>query len=177
MDKLPPPKVLNFHQENLSEDWKRWKNELTLFLQATETDSKPGKVQTSILLTCIGPKGRDIYGTFNFDSDADKTNLKVLEKFDGYCQPRKNLTFLRQRLFTCKQVESQRFDDYVTELRQRASDCEFGAIADSLIKDILICGISDLRLHEGLLREPDLTLENAIQAGQAAEETRRQKRL
>ncbi len=64
----------------------------------------------------------------------------------------------------------------MTELRQRASDCEFGEISDLLIKDILICGINDLRLSKRLLREAELTLEKAIQAGQAAEETRRQTR-
>ncbi len=45
MDKLPSPKALNFNQENLSEGWKRWKNELTVFLQAAEADTKSGKVQ------------------------------------------------------------------------------------------------------------------------------------
>ena len=79
MHKLPPPKQLN--QEYLSERWKRWKNELTLLLQATEADTKPSKVQTSILLTCIGPKGGDIYGKYAVESAADKTKLdNVFEK-------------------------------------------------------------------------------------------------
>ena len=38
-----------------------------------------------------------------------------------------------------------------------------------LIKDILIVGLKDLRLSEHLLRETDLTIRKAIQAGQAAE--------
>ena len=117
MEKIPAPGPLNFNQRNLHEAWRRWKEELILFLQATENDTKPGKVQTSILLTCIGAKGRDIYSTFTFEPDADKYVLgRVVEKFDTYCQPRKNLTFLRNRFFTCRQTSGQRFDDYVTEL-------------------------------------------------------------
>ena len=69
---------------------------------------------------------------------------------------------------------SQRFDDDVAKLRQRASDCSFGAIADLPIKDTLICGVSDLRLSERLLRQQHLTLDKAILAGQAAEKTCKQ---
>ena len=70
---------------------------------------------------------------------------------------------------------SQRFDGYIAEVRQRASDCKFGGIADSPVKDMLICGISDLSLDsERFLRELDLTLDKAILAGQGAEETCKQ---
>ena len=35
-----------------------------------------GKVQTSILLTRIGAKGRDIFFRLNFENDEDKKNFK-----------------------------------------------------------------------------------------------------
>ena len=131
------------------------------------------KFRPPYYLLCIGAKGRDIYSTFTFEPDADKHVLgRVVEKFDTYCQPRKNLNF-----FTCRQTSGQRFDDYVTELRQRSKDCEFGDICDSLIRDILIIGITDNRLRERLLREANLTLDKAIQAGQASEETKEQSRV
>ena len=130
--------------------------------------------QVSILLTCIGPKGRDIFSTFTFAAESDSDKLeKVIEQFDTYCQPRKNVTFLRHKFFTCK-GKSQRFDDYVTDLRHRAKDCEFGTLKEGLIKDILIVGLNDLRLREHLLR--DLNLAKAIQSSQAAEETKKQAR-
>ena len=46
-------------------------------------------------------------------------------------------------------------------------------LRDSLICDIIICGINDNRLREPLLREPELTLQKAVQLGHAAEETKR----
>ncbi len=61
----------------------------------------------------------------------------------------------------------------VTELKKRSADCEFEQLRDSLVRDITICGINDNRLRERLLREPDLTLQKAIQLGHAAEETKR----
>ena len=46
-------------------------------------------------------------------------------------------------------------------------------IRDSLIRDIIICGINDNRILERLLREPELTLQKAVQPGHAANETKR----
>ena len=43
---------------------------------------------------------------------------------------------MRNKFFTCAQMNDQRFDDYVTELRQRANKWEFGHSHDSLIKDM-----------------------------------------
>lgn len=40
--------------------------------------------------------------------------------------------------------------------------CEFGELTDSLMKDKLVCGITDNGLCERLLREQDLNLEKAI---------------
>ena len=44
-------------------------------------------------------------------------------------------------------------------------------IKESLIKDIIVCGTSDNRLRERLLREHDLTLVKAVEIDHAAEET------
>ena len=43
---------------------------------------------------------------------------------------------------------------------------------DSLIRDVMIIGLSDNRLRERLLREPSLSLDNATKYGQATEETK-----
>ena len=173
MDKLRPPPPFSF-EGNVSQGWKIWQKHFQFFLTATESDTKSDKIKTSILLTCIGPKGRDIYETFTFEQDTDKLKLKpVLEKFTMYCNPRRNITILRHKFFTYKQVEGQCFNDFVTELKKRSSECEFGDLTPSLTKDMIVCGITDNPLRERLLRDADLTLEKAIAAGHAAEETKR----
>ena len=65
------------------------------------------------------------------------------------------------------------FDALVTELKKHSADCKFETLCDSLIRDIIICGINDNCLCERLLREPELTLQKAVQLGHAAEETKR----
>ena len=47
------------------------------FLTATESYFKSDKVKTSILLTCIGSKGREIYETFL--KKVTQTSIRIRE--------------------------------------------------------------------------------------------------
>ena len=63
MVKLEPPQTFSF-DDNVSHSWKLWLKHFDFYLAATETDTKSDKIKTSIFLTCIGQKGREIYETF-----------------------------------------------------------------------------------------------------------------
>ena len=139
MDNLKPPPPFAF-EGNLSHGWKVWSRHFDFFLAATEAESKSEKVKTSILLTAIGPKGRDIHETFAFTDDDDALKLEpVLAKFKEYCNSRKNLTILRHIFFMYRQHEGETFADFVIQLKKLAAECEFDALKDSLIKD-MVCG-------------------------------------
>ena len=119
-----PPQELNF-DSNTAENWRLFKQELQLFIVATERERKSGAVKISILLTTIGRKGREIYNNFEWADDAEKTNFDiVIGKFEEYCNPRTNETFLRYKFFTTKQLDSQSFDDFVTDLKKAARVCK-----------------------------------------------------
>jgi hypothetical protein len=60
------------------------------------------------------------------------------------------------------QSSEETIDSYVTDLKHKAKDCEFGDLTDSLIRDRIVCGIRDDNVRARLLREADLTLEKAI---------------
>ena len=97
--------------------WKKWKQHFEFFISATQSDEKDDKIKTCILLSCIGSKGCKVYGTFDFaePDDAKKLNV-ILEMFDTYCQPKKNITISQHKFFTNKQQEGQTFSDFVTAL-------------------------------------------------------------
>ena len=104
MDKFEPPSCMSF-DGNVAENWDVWKQELELYLVATEKDGKSDKIKTLILLYCIGKQGREIYNTFTWTADDDRLRFEtVLEKFDNYCQLRKNLIYLRPRFFSYRQT-------------------------------------------------------------------------
>ena len=95
-------------------------------MAATEKDNKDDKIKTSMLLTFIGQKGREIYKTFTFNSADDEIKLEpVLNKFSEYCNPRKNITIPRHKFFTYRQLQSQSFHDFITELKKLSAECEY----------------------------------------------------
>ena len=172
MDRLAAPSPFT-SEGSLSEKWKTWKSGFDFYMCATESDQKSDKIKPSILLTCIGERGREIYETFDFANAADKLKLDpILQKFESYCNPRSNTTIMRHKFFTYRQSEGQTFNDFVTELKKLSADCAFDTLKDSLIKDMIICGVSGHGLRERMLREPDINLKKAVELGQAAEETK-----
>ena len=159
---------------NVAENWKRFKQRFELYNVASGTSTKDEKLQTSLLLHVIGDTALDIYNTFTFDRGDELKLGKVLQKFEEYCTPKKNVTYERHRFFTRSQNEGETIDQYVTELRSRAKSCAFGDLTESLIRDRIICGIPSNALRERLLRQDDLSLHDALKLCRAAEATKTQ---
>ena len=154
---------------------KKWWQRFEFYLTATGISEKDNKIKTSTFLHVIGQEALDIYNTFKFETAGDELKLdKVQEKFKNYCNPRKNLTYERHVFFTRNQNRNETIDQYVTDLRNKASTCDFGDLCDSLIKDRLICGVADEAFRERLLRDADLTLAKAIDICRASEVSKSQ---
>ena len=85
---------------------------------------------------------------------------KCPRTFGGYC-----------KFFTYRQAEGQPFNNFLTELRTLSAECAIENLRDLLIKDMIICGVSDRALRERMLREPTLDLKKAIELSLAAEQT------
>lgn len=112
-----------------------------------------------------------VFNTIDFD-DEEEEDIEVLkEKFRAYCEPRKNITYLRHMFFTRAQGKNESIDAYVTDLKNKAKDCEFGLLTDSLIRDRIVCGVDNAHVRARLLREPDLTLNKAVDICRANEAT------
>ena len=43
------------------------------------------------------------------------------------------------------------FDTYLTDLKNKITDCEYGDLRDSLLRDRLVCGVHDETLSQKLL--------------------------
>ena len=60
----------------------------------------------------------------------------VIERFDSYCNPRKNVPFERYHFNLRQQELGEFFDLYVTALRHIADKCAFDAITpDDILRD------------------------------------------
>jgi hypothetical protein len=81
--------------------------------------------------------GRSSRGFQHLHLGDDKKLVKVIEKFETYCMPRKNVTWERHIFNTRDQQPGEAIDQYVTDLRSKAKSCEFGTLTESLIKFVV----------------------------------------
>ena len=111
------------------------------------------------------------------EGDSKKMEL-VLEKFQRYCEPRKNIPFERYRFNRRCQEPGKSYDQYRTALRQLVENCDFtGITPDELLHDQLVFDIRDAKTRERLLQEPALTLARTDEVCRAAESTLSQLKL
>ena len=101
-------------------------------LEDTEKDKRENKVESSILLSYIGPQGREIYNTFTFWLQCYCTKIRELLH-----------SLLRYKFLTYKKKEGQSIDKFMTQLKKLSSDCEFGKLKNSRTKDTVAIGVID----------------------------------
>ena len=169
MDQLSPPEVLSL-DGNIAENWRRWKQRFNIFSLASGLSGKDAKVQAASFLHVAGSEALEVYNTFIWD-DADEKNKvdKIIEKFDQYCNPRKNITWESHKFNMRNQQPGESIDQYVTDLKTKAQTCEFTQLKDSLIRDWIMCGIICDRTRARLLKESELTLQAALNICRANE--------
>ena len=96
MDKLTPPDPLDLDSSNVSDVWRKWKQHFELFSLASSLSSKDAGIQAATLLHVVGPDALEVYNTFSWEQDGDNQKVaKILEKFEAYCVPRRNITWER----------------------------------------------------------------------------------
>ena len=172
MDRLNPPEALNLDGTNLAESWRQWKQRFELFSLASGLSSKDAKIQAATLLHVIGPAALEIYNTFTWADEGDKQKVEViLVKYEAYCIPRTNVTWERHVFNTRHQHSDETIDQYVTDLRKKAQTCEFRDLKEGLIRDRIVCGIRCDKTRSRLLKQPELTLQKAIDICRANEAT------
>ncbi|UYV75039.1 K02A2.6-like [Cordylochernes scorpioides] len=173
-DHFKPPSQFELTTNN-AEAWETWKFKFLLYSDAIQLETKPVKQQRAILLHNIGDDALNIYKTFGLQETlTNPTITEILEKFDNHFKPFKNVIYRRYNFFSEVQEKNQSFDDFVTKVKNKAVDCDFVDLTESLIRDRIVLGVLDKNLTEWYLQDPDLTLSKAIPLGRAAESSRTQ---
>ncbi len=168
----PGPLIL---QGNVAETWRRWKQRFELYLIASGNETKGEDIKSAILLHAVGEEALKIYNTFTWDAVGDdRKTQKILEKFTSYCKPKRNIIWERHVFNTRSQQPDESIDQYATDLKIKAMSCEFGTLKDCLIRDRIVCGIQDKQTRRQLLKEPNLTLSQAIDICRVSETTKSQ---
>ena len=106
-----------------------------LYIDASGIDKKSEEVKSAALLHIAREDAVDLYNSFEWENAGDEKKLdNVMEKSEEYCAPRKNITWERHIFNTRYQKPNEPIDQYVTDLRNKATRCEFGTLIDGLIR-------------------------------------------
>jgi hypothetical protein len=103
------------------------------------------KRKKALLLHYAGNEVFEICKTFPTLSNADNNYADTKKELSDYFQPQKNTEFLRFEFGNVTQQDKS-LDEYVTQLRQKARDCEF-ADPDSQNKTQFIKGLNSNKLR------------------------------
>ena len=157
MTGLKPPGNLSL-QGNIAQNYKDWYRMYDIYAIATGVAEKAEKVQCNVFLHVAGPAAQKVYATMTF-SETEKDKIKpLIKQFTEYCQGKRNITVIRYHFNTSRQKDGESFDTYLTDLRNKIRDCEYGDLEDSLLRDRIVGGVRDETLREKLLQTEKLDI-------------------
>jgi len=155
---LQPPAPFNFSKPD---DWPKWIKRFEQYRVASGLSKDTETRQVSTLLYCLGEEAEDVLTSTNI-SEEDKTKYdKVLEKLNGFFNIHKNVILERAKFNRRNQLPGESAEQYITALYHQVEHCQYGELAQEMIRDRLVVGISDKALSERLCMDAELTLEKA----------------
>ena len=158
---LPVPEPMSV-SGNVQENWNYFKEQWENYLVASGLKEKTGEVQIATFLVVIGKECYQVYRKLALTA-AQKANLKaIIEELEKYFRPKSNVTYERFIFNTGRQEARENIDEYVNRLRGLSATCEFGELAESLIRDRIVLGAKHSSVRSRLLTEENLTLEKSI---------------
>jgi hypothetical protein len=97
MAKFNPPKELDFTKAG--ECWPQWKQRFLRYATASKLRTENGEIQVNNLIYLMGQDAETIYQSFALQGN-DATNFQtVIDKFDAYFVPKKNIIHERAMFY------------------------------------------------------------------------------
>lgn len=154
-------KPLDVNSENIADKWTTWILQFEIFLTANSLEKEDNEKKVAIFLHNLGADSLHIFQSFNVDRKVIKFD-ELIKLFDKRFKPKKNIAVERNYLFTRKQASDESIDEFVTDLKNLSLSCELGGKRESLVKTVMICGLTNNQIKERLLEEGDIELDKAI---------------
>ena len=129
------------------------------------------KKAISVLYLALGAAGRKTIADKFPTTNIATVNLTDLLKNCKECfEKPKNETLDRFKFLSRKQKEGESLKQFWNELNGLASKCNFGAITESLVKDVFIVNMNNKEVQQKLCTEPKSNVNDNIQFAIAYEE-------
>lgn len=115
--------------------------------------------------------GEKVYDIYDVEKRATEETYTATKKvLDDYFSPKKNIQIKIYNFRAYKQLECQTLDEFVTELRTLAKNCEFAEIDKEILQQV-IQNCKSNQLRRRALREPDKNLDAILTLGRMLEQS------
>ena len=173
-NQTPPPTAFTFQ----AADWPNWILRFEQFRSTSMLHMLPEDRQVQNLLYIMGEQANPIYASFKL-SDTDKQNYQIVkDRFDAHFVAKKTKMYERARFNTRVQQPDESADKFITDLYTIAAKCEYGALADELIRDRIIAGMTNRALSNQLQNmESEPNVETVVNRVKHAEMVANQQHL
>ena len=150
------------------ESWTQYAERLEQYFAANEI--KDAKKQRAILLSVCGSKTYGLIRDLLQPQKPGDVELKeILEKLESHFSPKPSVIVERFKFHSRSRLEGKNVAEFVAGLRRFSEHCKFGTTLEDMLRDRLVCGISDDRIQRRLLGERELTFEKAVEIATATE--------
>ena len=103
---------------------------------ATELVQQKKAVRLASLRSIMGKECLQIYRNLSLTPEQQESVQGCLEALETCFKPQRNVVYERYVFNSCVQNQDEHVDALVNHLRKLASSCDFGALADELIRDM-----------------------------------------
>ena len=166
--KLPVPFPMEV-KGDLRDNWNFFESQWNNYEVATGLEGKDDKIRAATLLSVVGKDCYRIFQHLDMPEDDRAKVSAILKSLKEHFIPKTNVIYERYVFNTTDQLQNESVDVYVTRLRGLSNSCEFGALQNQMIRDRIVLGTKDSGARSRMLREPDLTLEKAVDMCRASE--------
>lgn len=172
MDYVKKVDDLSF-EGNVAENWRSFKKAFDVFELAADCNKKKDDTRIAIFLNAAGKEALKLFDTLPLTEADRKSYTKVVEAYENFCIPRKNVVYERFLFYSRNQKDGETFDSFLVDIKKLSKTCEFADNKDDMIRDRIVLGIADKGLQEKMLKN-NMKLEDAIELCRATELARGQ---
>ena len=154
--------------EGNQEEWMHYVERVKFFCVAngiTDTERKK-----AVLLSVCGVQTYKLIRNLLAPGKPEDAEYDdIVAKVKDHVNPKPSTVVQRFRFNSRSQKPGESVVQFMAELRRFSTDCDFGDTLADMLRDRLVCGVSDGRIQRRLLQEKELTFDKALSLARAME--------
>ncbi|XP_036338916.1 uncharacterized protein LOC118748513 [Rhagoletis pomonella] len=147
--------------------WNNYKERMEFYFEANGIANDTS--MRAIFLSCVGEATYEIIRSLLTPlTPKDVSSHEIVEKLDKHFHPKPNEIVQRFAFHKRHQNSGETIADFVKDLRKLSEHCGFMEL-DNMLRDQIVCGVTDEALQKRLFSEPRLDFKRAYEIAIAHE--------